>query len=269
MAGRASSFSVIVVSIALAVVGIALIPLLPVKLSPSRTLPSLSISFSMPDASARVIESEVTSRLESMLARIRGVKEIQSTSSNGYGNITLGLDKHADIDVTRFEVSTVVRQAWTQLPDGVSYPSIAARQADSRASRPFMSYTLNAPASPYEIQSYAEEYIKPAIGQIKGVYKVELSGATPMEWRLEYDSDRLHALGLTPSDLQRAIAEDASSQFLGIAETDGQWLRVTALTAGADNTSFRPAEIPVATPSGAIVPLDRLVTVTYAEDLPT
>lgn len=269
MAGRASSFSVIVVSIALAVVGIAMIPLLPVKLSPSRTLPSLSISFSMPDASARVIESEVTSRLESMLARIRGVKEIQSTSSNGYGNITLGLDKHADIDVTRFEVSTVVRQAWTQFPDGVSYPTIAARQADSRASRPFMSYTLNAPASPYEIQSYAEEYIKPAIGQIKGVYKVELSGATPMEWRLEYDSDRLHALGLTPADLRQAIAEDASSQFLGIAETDGQWLRVTALTAGADNTSFRPAEIPVATPSGAIVPLDRLVTVTYAEARPT
>lgn len=269
MSARTSSFSVIVVAIALAVVGIALIPLLPVKLSPSRALPSLTISFNMPDASARVIESEVTSRLESMLARIRGVKEIESVSSNGSGRITLGLDKHADIEVTRFEVSTVVRQAWSQLPEGVSYPQIAARQADSRASRPFLAYTLNAPATPFEIQSYAEEYIKPAIGQIKGVYKVDLTGATPMEWRLEYDSDRLHALGLTPDDLRRAIAENASTQFLGVAETDGQWLRVTAQTAGADNTSFRPSEIQITTSSGAIIPLDRLVNVTYEEARPT
>lgn len=264
---RFSPFTIIVSFIALAVMGIALVPLLPVKLSPSRSLPSLTISFSMPDNSARVIESEVTSRLESMLARIQGVKEITSISENGYGSITLGLDKHADIEVTRFEVSTVVRQAWSQLPEGVTYPQIRARQSDNKASRPFLSYTLNAPSTPFEIQNYAEENIKPAIGQIKGVYKVDLSGAMPMEWKLEYDSDQLHALGLTPSDLRNAISENAASQFLGIAETDGEWLRVTAITTDND-TVFRPAEIQVATAKGTVIPLDRLVNVTYSEAQP-
>lgn len=146
---RLSSFTVIVAFLALAIVGAALVPLLPVKLNPSRNLPSLTVSFNMPDNAARVIESEVTSRLESMLARVQGVKEIRSTSSNGSGRITLGLDKHADIEMTRFEVSTVVRQAWAQLPEGVTYPQITTQQAsDGRAQRAFMSYTINAPASP-------------------------------------------------------------------------------------------------------------------------
>jgi len=261
-----SSFTVIVAFLALAIVGAALVPLLPVKLNPSRNLPSLTVSFNMPDNAARVIESEVTSRLESMLARVQGVKEIKSTSSNGSGRITLGLDKHADIEMTRFEVSTVVRQAWAQLPEGVTYPQITTQQAsDGRAQRAFMSYTINAPASPYEIQNYAEENIKPAIGQLSGIYKVDIYGAMPMEWKLEYDSDRLHSLGLTPADIVKAINENDQSQFLGIAEaSDGEWLRVTSSTA-ADLTTFDPHAITVSTADGVLIPLSRLVNVTYEE----
>lgn len=60
-----------------------------------------------------------------------------------------------------------------------------------------MTYTLNAPSNPILIQNYAEENIKPVLGQLAGVYKVELNGATPMEWQLEYDSEQLSRLGIT------------------------------------------------------------------------
>lgn len=264
---RLSSFTIIVSFITLALVGVALVPLLPVKLSPSRSLPSLTVSFSMPDNSARVIESEVTSRLESMLARVQGVKEISSNSRNGNGSITLGLDKHADIETSRFEVSTIVRQAWSQLPEGVSYPLITTRQADKRDSKTFITYTLNAPASPFEIQKYAEDNIKPLIGQIKGVDNVVLSGAMPMEWRVEYDSDQLSSLGLTPGDLRKAIAESDNSQFLGIAEIEGEWLRVKSVSS-TENTEFHPENILLTTPAGSIITLDRLVKITHEEAQP-
>lgn len=101
----------------------------------------------MPGNSSRVIEAEVTSRLEGMLTRVKGVKNVNSTSDNGSGSITLELDKHADMDATRFEVSTIIRQTWPQLPEGVSYPQIYARRSNDNASRPFMTYTLNAPAT--------------------------------------------------------------------------------------------------------------------------
>ena len=79
----------------------------------------------MPSNSARVIEMEVTSRLEAMLARIKGIKEISSTSGNGWGRITLELDKHTNIDAARFEASTIVRQTWPDLPEELSYPILA------------------------------------------------------------------------------------------------------------------------------------------------
>lgn len=265
---KLSSFTVIVSFIALSLVGVALLPLLPVKLAPSRALPSLTVQFSMPGSSARVVESEVTSRIESMLARVQGVKEITSSSSDGSGTITLGLDKHADVEMARFEVSTIVRQAWSQLPEGVTYPHITTRQSDSNGSRPFLSYTLNAPATPFEIQRFAEETMKPAIGRLPGVSKVEISGAMPMEWRLEYDSDHLAAAGLTPTDIVEAISEHFGRSYIGKAHMADGWMRLS-VTAAADQEHFSPREIVLHTPAGTAVTLDRLVKATYAEAEPT
>lgn len=59
-----SGFSIIVIAIALSLLGLLLLPGLPVKLFPSRELPSLTVSFSMPGNSSRVVEQEVTGRLE-------------------------------------------------------------------------------------------------------------------------------------------------------------------------------------------------------------
>ena len=110
----------------------------------------------MPSNSARVIEMEVTSRLEAMLARIKGIKEISSTSGNGWGRITLELDKHTNIDAARFEASTIVRQTWPDLPEELSYPILEMSRPDDKESRPFMSYTLNASATPIFIQRFAD-----------------------------------------------------------------------------------------------------------------
>ena len=50
-----SPFTLIVAFVCLSLVGLALLPLLPVKLSPSRTLTGLTVSFSMSGNSSRVI----------------------------------------------------------------------------------------------------------------------------------------------------------------------------------------------------------------------
>ena len=46
----------------------ALLPLLKVKLLPDRSLPSVSVAFSYGGASAVVVDSEVTSRLEAVFS---------------------------------------------------------------------------------------------------------------------------------------------------------------------------------------------------------
>lgn len=267
-----SSFTLIVAFVCLSLIGLVLVPLLPVKLAPSRTLPGLTISFSMPGNSSRVIEAEVTSKLESMLARVKGIKNVNSTSDNGSGSITLELDKHADIDAARFEVSTIIRQTWPQLPKGVSYPQISTRRSDDKAARPFITYTLNAPANPILIQQYAEENIKPVLGQLGGIYKVELNGATPMEWQLEYDSRQLSRLGIALSAVQVAINRHYEKEFLGVCSIekgkDGkEWIRLVR-TSTEKELEFEPAAIQLEAGDGTVVTLDKLIKVRHVEERP-
>ena len=267
-----SSFTLIVTFVCLSLIGVVLVPLLPVKLAPSRTLPGLTVSFSMPGNSSRVIEAEVTSKLEAMMARVKGIRKVNSTSDNGSGSISLELDKHADIDVTRFEVSTIIRQTWPQLPEGVSYPQISTRRSDDKASRPFITYTLNAPANPILIQQYAEENIKPVLGQLKGIYKVELNGAKPMEWQLEYDSDQLSRLGITLQAVQRAINRYYEKEFLGICSIEKgaegrEWIRLVR-TSTEKEMEFEPGAIQLQAEDGTMVTLDKLIKVRHVEERP-
>lgn len=267
-----SSFTLIVIFVCLSLIGGVLVPLLPVKLAPSRTLPGLTVSFSMSGNSSRVIEAEVTSKLEAMMARVKGIRKVNSTSDNGRGSITLELDKHADIDATRFEVSTLIRQTWPQLPEGVSYPQISTRRSDDKAARPFITYTLNAPANPILIQRYAEENIKPVLGQLKGIYKVELNGATPMEWQLEYDSEQLSRLGITLSAVQQAINRHYEKEFLGVCSIEKgaggkEWIRLVR-TSTEKEMEFAPGAIQLQAEDGTMVTLEKLIKVKHVEERP-
>lgn len=276
---KISSFTIIVTFLCVALAGIAFIPLLPIKLSPSRTLPQLTISYNMPGNSARVIEMEVTSRLEAMLARIKGIKEINSTSGNGWGYVTLELDKHTNIDAARFEASTIIRQTWPSLPDGLSYPVLEMSRPDDKEARPFMSYTLNAAATPIFIQRFAEDQIKPRLSGIPGIYRIDVSGATPMEWRLEYDSRQLATLGISIPDIQKAISQYYQKEFLGTGNVEtqlatsreggqnSQWIRL-ALVPENETDGFNPSLITVLNKGGKLIRLDQLLKVTRQEEAP-
>lgn len=272
MKSKLSSFSIIVAFICLALIGLALIPLLPVRLNPSRNMPEFTVFFSMPNSSSRIVEMEVTSKLEAMLARIRGVKELSSMSDNGSGIITVRLDKHANLEATRFEASTAIRQLWPQLPKGVSYPVISMQTAGTSATAPFLTYTLNAPSSPILIQRYAERYIRPHLADVDGVYKIELNGATPMEWRLEYDSEQLRTLGVSTTDILQAISLHYNKNFLGtheIEQNDGSmhWIRL-AMVPENNGRSFDASCIIVTSAHGKLFHLDELVRVKHEEEEP-
>ncbi len=225
----------------------------------------------MPGNSARVVEQQVTNQLEGMLARIKGVEKISSTSDNGSGSIMLRLDKYSDMETARFEVSTLVRQAWSQFPDEVTYPSITYQMPDDddNDAQAFMTYTLNATANTTLIQQYGEKHIRPALSEIDGVYKVEVYRATGMEWRLTYDEMQIERLGLTITDISEAIAHHYDSESLGICQVEegGNWLRVNIANASG-KSGFNAADIQVRTNAGDIMPLDKIVKEEHVETEP-
>jgi multidrug efflux pump subunit AcrB len=270
MGMKKKSFTIIIAFIALSLVGCALMAQLPIKLAPSQNMPSITISFNMPNNSARIVEQSVTSRLESSLSRIRGVKNINSKSYNGGGQISIDFDRHTDLDVARFEAATIVRQIWNELPHDADYPTIALKSADKESSRPFMIYTINAPLRPIDIKTYCEENLSPILAKIQGVYKIELKGAQPLEWRLQYDIDQLTALSLNPNDLQTAIREYYDSQFVGtttISKNHSEQSLRLILKSEGNNNYFNPREITIGLKSGEIITLDKLVKVSQIESI--
>lgn len=268
---KISSFSIILVFLCVSLIGIALVPLLPVKLAPSQTLPGLTVYFTMQGSASRVVEMEATSKIEGMLSRIKGVKNITSRSGNGWGYISVEIDKHTSLEATRFEVATIIRQLWGQLPRNVSYPQLRVKRPDEKANRPFLNYTVNAPALPISIQEYCENIIKPQLSELKGIYKIDITSAPNMQWELTYNNDVLKRLKLTVGDIQRAIAQYYDVQFLGIGEvTEGGATHFIRVVMGnpAQRDTFDVSSIAVSNIDGKVVYLSELVTAQRTEQQP-
>lgn len=268
-----SSFTLLIVFIVFSILGAALLPLLPIKLLPSDTLPGLTISYNMDGSSSRVIESEVTSAIEGVLSRVNGVNNISSTSDNNKGSITIDFDKGMDMNIVRFEVSSIIRQIWPSLPSGVSYPEISARKVEYQSELPFLSYSINAPMSSIDILRYADDNIKPILSNIEGIDRVELRGATPTEWRLIYDYKKLERLGVSAEDIQYAIQQQYDTEFLGLAVErdnsliDDSWVRVMRCSV-TDDALFDPSTIFLKRANGENITLDKLVKVYHLEEKP-
>ena len=198
MKHRFPSFTIIIIFILLILCGIPLIHYLNLELNPHATSSSLSVRFSWNGAEPRIIEQEATSKLEALFARVNGIKNISSTSGNGSGNINLSLDKDIDPDAVRFEISTLIRQVWPDMPGGVSFPVLSVNIPNQEKQRPLLTYKLNAPQVPPLVQQYADDHIKPVLSQIPGVNKINIYGASPLEWIIEYDAEKLKSAGITP-----------------------------------------------------------------------
>lgn len=266
------SFPIIVYFLGVALVGLCLMPLLPVKLTPTKALPWLTVSYSMPE-SPRAIENKVTSKIEAMLGRINGISSIESSSENGRGYVGLSIDKNADLDAIRFEVSTAIRQLWPLLPEGVSYPIVSIGYSSSNALYPFITYMLNAPSTPNLICDYAEKQIRPSLARIKGISDVKVSGAQPMEWVLEYDYLKLNRLDIRVDELQRAVSMYLGSDFLGLSEIQDHsgrnlYCAVYIKPETAAWKEFSTARIPVKKLDGKIIYLNDLVKSIYQEQNP-
>lgn len=205
---RISSFSLILIMVILTIVGAALVPMISVSHSPSKSQgENLNIYFSWNGASPRVIEQEVTSKIEGVVSSVRGVESVSSTSYVGRGEVNVKLKKGVNISATRFEVSSILKQVSDNLPEGVSYPYITGGDVSSGKStnKHLLSYRINANMRQDQIQEYAVKNLEPYIEQVDGVTSVSVSGGTPEYLEITYDPEVLRINGLSRNDIISGI----------------------------------------------------------------
>lgn len=198
------AFSVILSFVVLSIVGILSLPGLNIQYEPSVHEKSMSVSWSWEGASPFIMEREVTSVIEGLVASLDNVQKINSYSGKGRGYVSFELKKHADPEMVRFELSSMLRRYADKLPDGVSMPQISG-SAMGTQNRPIMTYTIIADLPSYMIAMFAEEHIVPEISRMEGVRNVSVTGVNRYQQTLVFDPDKLSALGLTVNDISSVV----------------------------------------------------------------
>src|SRR5579863_4774088 len=101
---------------AIALAGAVAFTQLPVSPLPQVDFPTISVSASLPGASAQIMASSVATPLERQLGHIAGVTEMTSSSSLGSTGITLQFDLSRDIDGAARDVEAAINAARSYLP---------------------------------------------------------------------------------------------------------------------------------------------------------
>lgn len=258
---KVSAFKILIVFTILSFIGLFVLPHLAVRLNPSSSLPSINVSFNWTNASAYVLERDVTTLLESGFSTLRGLEKLNSRSSNGNGNITLNFNKHTNIDIARFETATIIRQLYKQLPENVSYPTISVNRPDDEEQQAFLTYSINAARTPFEIQEVVKTQLEPVIGALPNIDKTVVYGANPKEFILQYNRLQLQSLKLNRQHLIAAITNAHQKVALGDIFLNNDYITLAIMP----NVRELDWHIPVKKVDNRIVYLDELVTIKEQE----
>lgn len=261
-----SSFSVILVMTVLMIVGAAMLPMLDLHYRPESRGQWLSVSFGYQGASARIVESEVTSVIEGALNTLEGVVDINAYSYQNGGYVSIEFKKGVNMDMARFDAATRLRQIASRLPAGV-HPTIGGSvSGGAEGNTQILRYTVNADMTADRILDNVQKHIVIPLSRINGVESVETSGAAPFQWVITFDPNSLRAVGLTPADLQNAFAQQHQNSIIGTRITDDRLMLVRLRS-----TSFDGAieEIPIRSVNGRLYQIGDFAKVTYEERPPS
>ena len=197
----------IVTAIVLTLAGIIAGINLPIAQYPQITLPTVRVSAVYPGASAVVVEQAIAQPIEEQVNGVEGMLYMSSSSAGtgGYNlDITFGLDSNADIAAV--QVQNRASQANARLPSEAISAGITTKKQTPDV---LMYLALVSPNGTYDelfLANYATINVVEALKRIKGVGNVSLFGAE-FGMRLWLKPDRMASLGITPTDVYRAIQE--------------------------------------------------------------
>ena len=264
--GKSHSFSIILIMVVLMLVGAIVLYTgqLTVQFNPVRENLSLSVRFWGP-GSARVVETEVTSLIEGALNTVDGVSSINATTREGGGNVTLTFKKGTNMETTRFDVATRLRQIRNKLPEGAGTDLSGSVGGGGRSSETLLIYTINADMPAIEIVRYVEKHMVPKLSKIEGVESVRTSGAKAFEWVLTFDPNSLRAVGMTPTNLSSAMSRYYQNSIVGTQVLEDRLMLVKLKTR---MLTGELEKIPIGMVNGRMYYMGDFATVQYREQIP-
>ncbi len=177
---------------------------IPKESFPEVAIPYISISTVYPGVSPADMESQVTRVIEEDVSNISELKELTSTSIEGYSNIVAEFESSVNLDDALAKVREKVDLAKPDLPDDAEDPVIVEF---SFSEIPIMQVNLSGEYGLVRLKDLGED-LQDRIEQIPSVLRADLRGGLEREVKVDVDLDKLHFYGLALDDVIEAIQKE-------------------------------------------------------------
>jgi multidrug efflux pump len=192
-----------VASLIIIVFGIASLLKLPIRELPQVDSPTITVTTLYTGASPEVVDTDITSVIESAIAGISGIKTILSESRRGRSRTRIEFVTGRNIDEAANDVRSAVGRFRRDLPDDVEEPRVVKNDSDAD---PVMRLAITSDRmSAAEITDYAERFIIDGLATLDGVASVNIYGQRRFAVRIWLDRRAMAARNLTVADVEAAI----------------------------------------------------------------
>lgn len=217
---------VTVMNLLIAIAGFVAIFAIEVRELPDVDQPVVNVRANFPGASPETMDSEVTRILEGAVARVSGVKEVNSNSEEGSSRIRAVFNTNANVDRAAADVREAVSRVQRQLPENVE--QLAVFKSDEDAEEIMRIAVLADGVSEQDLATIVERDVVPAFISLPGVADVPLFGSRRQILRVELDPGRMSTYGLTVTDIRSVLSQAPLDVPAGSFKTSDQTLLVRA-----------------------------------------
>ncbi len=169
---------------------------------PAIDFPIIMVTTTLRGANPDVVDTSITSIIESAINTTPGIEHIQSSSSPGVSSISITFSLDKDIDVAYNEVQSKVNQVLRRLPNDTDPPSV--QKVDTNASAVIW-LALSGDRTIQQLNLYANNVLKKRFETINGVGEVSIGGRRDRVIRVNVNPERMAAYKLAATDLISAF----------------------------------------------------------------
>lgn len=199
---------------------------------PNVDRPVVSVRAEYEGASPQTMDAEVTSILENAVARVSGLRSIESSSEENNMRMRAEFRPGYDLNVAASDVREAVSRAERQLPDDIDQVLVIKADEDARDIIQLSAYSDT--LSKYELAERIEKDVAPELLSIDGVADVPLSGDQPRVLRVLVDPAKLAAFRIPITDVVEALRNIRFDVPAGSYKSEGQDLIIRAYASVVD-----------------------------------
>ena len=246
--------SVIMLILGVVVFGSASLRSMPLEYMPDMEMPMELVMITWPGADADSVDRLLTQPLEEECESLSDLDSLNSYSSENYTMLQLTYHYGTDMNDAYSNLKSAIDNLMPSLPDDCQDPMIMEISADALGT---MMISATAPDG-IDVVDYLEEDVVPALENISGVARVELSGTRDRYLRIVLDEAALQQYGLSISTVGSAIAAADFDMPVGSVTLGSQDIALGVYGNVEVSPSFR--DLPIQTPSGQTVKLEDICT---------